>query len=117
MAEIGARIHRVIFQSPGPAVPDGDGGYTQSWIDVSPAAWKVSIRPATAADLERTAAGSVLSMASYLVEGAFHPGVTTASRMVGVSALVAGKVFSIVGVINPELRSVDMVLGAVEVVP
>jgi hypothetical protein len=26
--------HTVTFQNPGPAVPDGDGGYTQSWVDL-----------------------------------------------------------------------------------
>ena len=41
--------HRVLFQNPGPAVPDGDGGYTQSWIDLVPPTWQVSIEPATAA--------------------------------------------------------------------
>ena len=54
---IGDFRHTVFFQKPGPAVPDGDGGYTQSWIDLVPPAWRVSIEPATSADLERVTVG------------------------------------------------------------
>ena len=34
--------HSVLFQNPGPPVPDGDGGFTQSWIDLVPPTWRVS---------------------------------------------------------------------------
>jgi len=54
---IGDFRHVVVFQDPGPAIPDGAGGYTQSWADIAPGTWKVSIRPATVADVERVAAG------------------------------------------------------------
>jgi head-tail adaptor len=114
--------HTVTFQNPGPAVPDGDGGYTQSWVDLVPAdprldglgdgAWRVSITPATARDLERVAAGSVISSASHLVRGDFHPDVTTKTRIV-----FDGRQFSITGKQNPDERNVTMELLAVEVVP
>jgi len=104
--------HTVTFQNPGPAVPDGDGGYTQSWVDLVPASWRVSITPATARDLERVAAGSVISSASHLVRGDFHPDVTTKTRIV-----FDGRQFSITGKQNPDERNVTMELLAVEVVP
>jgi hypothetical protein len=116
MAELGTYDKRVTFENPGPAVPDGDGGYTEGWVPLTPAGWKVRITPATAADLERTAAGSVVSMASHVVEGAWHPGVTTETRMVWIDRARVSHVFSIVGKVNLEMRSVVMVLGAVEVV-
>ncbi len=103
--------HRVLFQNPGPPVPDGDGGYTQTWTDLVPATWHVSIEPATAADLERIAAGTVLSTASHIVKGRHHPGVTTQTRMV-----FSGRTFSITGVANVEERGITMELVAVEVV-
>jgi len=109
---LGDRIHRVTFQNPAPATPDGDGGYLETWADCTPAAWKVAITPATTQDLERVAAGTVISSASHLVEGAFHPQVTTKTRM-----LFAGQTFAITGKVNVDMRSVDMLCGAVEVVP
>jgi head-tail adaptor len=108
---LGDYLHRVVLQRPGPYVPDGDGGSVASWIDLVPAAWKVSITPASAADLERVAPGTVISSASYVVRGYFHPGVTTQCRLV-----LNGRILAITGVVNRELRNVDMECGAVEVV-
>jgi head-tail adaptor len=109
---LGDYVHRVTFQNPGTPAPDGDGGYTETWTDLVPAEWKVSIVPATTQDLERSAAGTVISSASHLVAGYFHPGVTTKTRM-----LFGAHVFAITGVVNVDMRSVDMLCGAVLVVP
>lgn len=111
MTAVGTHRHLVLFQNPGAPVPDGDGGYTQSWTDASPATWHVSIDPATTRDLERVAAGTVLSTASHIVRGRYHPGVTLATRMV-----FGGRTFSITGKANLEERGIDMELVAVEVV-
>jgi head-tail adaptor len=103
--------HSVLFQNPGPPVPDGDGGFTQSWIDLVPPSWRVSIEPATARDLEFVTAGTVLSAATHIVRGDFHPGVTTATRMV-----FDGRQMSITGKQNLEERGITMELVAVETV-
>ena len=112
MSTINAYRHRVLFQTPGPAVPDGDGGYLQTWSDLVPATWQVSIEPATARDLERVAAGTVLSTATHVVTGRYHAGVTTKTRMI-----FGGRTFAITGVANVEERGITMELVAVEVVP
>ena len=52
----GARRHLVTLQAPTTGV-DADGHYTQTWTDLVPPTWFVSIEPATTADLERVAAG------------------------------------------------------------
>lgn len=83
----------VVFQDPSPALPDGAGGYTQTWTDIPPGTWKVSVRPAAAADLERVGAGTVTTQGAALVRGHYHAGVTTKSRM-----LYNGKTWSITGV-------------------
>lgn len=108
---VAARPHRVTLQNPGPAIPDGDGGYTQLWADLVPPALNVSIAPATARDLERATAGTVLSTASHIVRGPFHPQVTTKTRL-----LFNGRIFNVVGDQNLEERSGEMVLVCVEVV-
>lgn len=108
---IGAYRHLVTFQGPSAPVSDGDGGWTTAWSDLDPATWHVSIEPATARDLERVAAGTVLSTASHIVKGRYHSGVTLASRM-----LFNSRTFSITGKANMEERSILMELTAVEVV-
>jgi len=108
---IGDYRHLVLFQTPGAPVPDGDGGFTQSWTDLSPATWHVSITPATTRDLERVSAGTVLSTASHIVKGRYHAGVTTQTRMV-----FGGRTFSITSKANLEERGIWMELVAVEIV-
>jgi head-tail adaptor len=99
------------WQSPGPAVPDGDGGSTQTWFDLAPATTSVKIAPATAVDLERVAAGTVLSTNMYIVTGPYHPQITTQSR-----GLYNGRIFNVTGVANPEERNVETIAICVEVV-
>lgn len=107
---IADRPHRVTLQNPGPAVPDGDG-YTQSWTDLTPPALSVKIAPATQRDLERVIAGTVMSQATHIVTGPFHPQVTTKTRII-----FSGRTFNVVGVADPEEGGVEMVLVCVEVV-
>jgi SPP1 family predicted phage head-tail adaptor len=109
---VAQRPHRVTLQNPGPAVPDGDGGSTLAWTDLVPAAWLCRIAPATARELERVAAGTVLSTNTYIVKGPYRPDVTTASRL-----LFNGRSFSVTSVANVEERSVELVLVCVEIVP
>lgn len=107
----GAYRHLVTFQNPSTPVPDGDGGWTSTWANLTPATWHVSIEPATARDLERVASGTVMATASHIVKGKYHPGVTLETRM-----LFQGRTFSITGKANVEERSITMELIAVEVV-
>jgi len=104
--------HLVSVQRPGPGVPDGDGGTTTSWIDRAPLTWHCSIEPATAKDLERVAAGTVLSTATQIVKGRYRSDLTTQDRL-----LFNGRQLSATGVSNPEERSIELVLVCVEVVP
>jgi len=105
------RPHRVTLQNPASAVPDGDGGFTQTWADLVPPAWTCSLEPATANELERIAAGTVLSLNTYIVKGPYRPDVTTKSRL-----LFNGRSFSVTSVADPEERHVELVLVGVEVV-
>ncbi len=108
---VSRRPHRVTLQNPGPSVPDGDGGYTQSWTDCTPPAMDAEIKTATARDLERVAAGTVLSTATHMVTMPYHPQVRTASRIV-----FNGQFFNVTGVDNPDKRNVETVAVCVEIV-
>lgn len=111
MATIGERVHRVRFEHPGPAIPDGDGGYTQGWVTIDPNPWAVKIRPSTARDLENATAGTTAAAASHIVTGDYHRGVTTQSRMI---RLRDNRVFQIDGVNNDDELDVTMTLFCTE---
>lgn len=108
---LGERNKLVLLQNPGPAVPNGRGGSIPNWIDCTPRSAYVSITPATAKDLERVVAGTVLATATHILEGAYHPQVTTLTRV-----LFGARIFSVQGVANPKEQNVDMVMVCVEVV-
>lgn len=110
---VAARPHRIRLQAPapGPGVPNGDGGYTRTWFDLTPAVVSAKIAPATAADLERVTSGTVLSTASSIVTMPYHPQVTTETRI-----LFNGRALSVTGVSNPEERNVETIALCVEMV-
>jgi SPP1 family predicted phage head-tail adaptor len=107
----GRRRHEAILQNPGTAAADGDGGFTQTYADLSPRTLWVGIEPATALKLERLAAGSSIASATHIVTGAYHAGVTTKTRLT-----VGARTFYVIGVVNPEERNRELVMVCTEVV-
>ena len=78
---VAARPHRVWLQKPGPPVPTDDGGWEQSWIDLSPPRMFSKIEPASAVDMERVFSdGAIISSASHVVKMPFHAAMTTKVR-------------------------------------
>lgn len=109
--EIGRFRHQVTWQNP-TLTDDGDGGTTVAWANLAPSQSRVSIVPATAQSLERTAGGAaVISSATHIVTGRYHAGVTTKTRIV-----FGSRTFQVVSVANIEERSRKMVLLCQEVV-
>lgn len=111
---VGERPHYILLQNPGPVVPDGAGGFTQTWSDLSPASVFAKVAPATAEDLERVAASTTVveAAATHIITMPYHPGVTTKSRVVH-----NGRTFSLSGVSSPEERQQETIAIATEVVP
>ena len=106
----GDRRHLVTFQNPGPIVAQ-----VQTWIDLVPATWNVSLSLLTGDDIGvyvEPAAGTPISSATWLVRGDFHPQVNTRTRM-----WFESQVFAITSVDNVEMRSVDMECRAVQLAP
>lgn len=110
---VGERPHYVLLQNPGPAVPDGAGGFTQTWSDLAaPASVFAKIEPATAENLERVAAGvTVEANATHIISMPFHPSVTTKTRVVH-----NGRTFTVSGVSSPDERQQETIAIANEVV-
>jgi len=106
---IGAKRHRVFLQNPGPPMPDGDGGYTLTWVDLAPAAVNAGIVAAEAQDLERFKAETVVASATKRVDTDYHPQVSLKTRI-----LFGAQVLSIVGVTDPDETHTRLVLLCVD---
>ncbi len=110
--DIGRLNKRVSLANPGTPTADSDGSYTQTFSALTPPGVWAAIVPATARDLERLAAGTVLATATHLVTLRYHSGVTTKTRIT-----FGARLFSVVGVVNPEERNIETIALCVEVVP
>ena len=106
---IGDLRHVGVFQKPGGQIPDGEGGYIDGWIDLTPAPWPVQITPATARDLERSAASTVVATATHLIVTRWRSDLDTSARMT-----FEGRIFSITGIQNVDERDQWLRLTAEE---
>ncbi len=112
MPSVGTYRQLVVLEEPGPLTPDPDGGYTDTWIPLDPTVWACSIQQASARTLEALGAGSVVSQATHLVRGRYHPGITTHTRLT-----FDGRTLSVIYVANRDARSIETDLVCAEVVP
>ena len=113
---IGKRIRRITLDAPGPAIPDGDGGYTQTFTPLNPPTMFAEVKPASTRDLENLVAGTILSTATHLITLPFHPDVTTTTRVQWTDDARRPHVANVTAVINVDERCVELILGATEVV-
>jgi head-tail adaptor len=119
---IGALRHVVIPEEPGPTVPDNEGGFTQTWAALIPATWHCSIVPATVRDLERAASGTVITTASHVITGRYHPQISTKTRLTKGKRNAQGQLtsgsreFQVTGIQNIEEKNEVLVLLCEEVV-
>lgn len=107
----GQRLHRVQLRNPGEPTPDAEGNPVEGWTSLTPAYVFARITPATARDLERVTAGTVLASASHLVTMPYHPQVNTQTEI-----LFNGRILRVSGVQNLEERNVELILACTEIV-
>jgi hypothetical protein len=113
---VGERPHRIRLYNPPAAVPDTDGSYTLTGVPLSPPAVYARIAPASSGDLERIAAGSVVSHATHVINMPFHPQLRTATT---IEFDVPGRTrtFAVIGFGNPDERGIEHLVFATEVLP
>lgn len=113
---IGTLRQVVTLSNPGTPVPDGDGGFTQTYSPLDPAEWRCAIEKASARASERHFAATVTAHASYILRGRFHSGITTQTRMVWVDRAGETHTANVLDVDDTEGAGVETVALVSEVV-
>lgn len=111
LASSGMRRHYVTLANPGTPVSDGDGGATSTPVALTPAGVYAQVTPATARDLERLAAGTIVATGTHVVRMPYHAGVTTQTVVT-----FNGRRLAVTGVSNPEERNRETICVCAEVV-
>jgi head-tail adaptor len=107
---IGSRPHWVTLEDPSTPVSDGDSGLVvPDWTNLVPPSVYAEIKPATARDLERLAVDTTVTTATHVVSFGYHPQVTTNTRIV-----FGSRILAVTGVSNPDERGVETVCVCVE---
>jgi hypothetical protein len=114
--QIGALRQSVTLTGPGSPVPDGNGGFTLVYAPLDPSEWRCAIEKATVQNAEQHFASTVLSRATYIVSGRYHPGIDTKSRMTWVDRSGATHVANVLDVNDTEGAGVETVALITEVV-
>jgi head-tail adaptor len=114
----GERTCEITLQNPGAGVPDGDGGYTESWVDCVPATVYASMQPASARAMEYLGgSSSVQASATHIVRIPFHPQITIHSRVLYRDHGLRDHVLNVAGLVNPEMRERELILFCAELLP
>lgn len=100
----------------GAPTPDGDGGFTYTYADLSPAEWRCAIERASVASAERSFAATVISQATHVFTGRFHSGITTKTRLIWVDRAGATHTANALDVVDVEGAGVLTMVAASEVV-
>jgi SPP1 family predicted phage head-tail adaptor len=111
----GSLRHRVTLGNPGAAVPNGKGGYTQTYTAFGtrlPAA----VEPASVRSLERIMANTTVAMATHVVTIRYLDGVTMQTRVTFHDGNVDRQLY-VCGIQDPELRHETLALACNETMP
>ena len=111
MIKAGQLRHRIALHTP-TNVPDGDGGYTETWTALTPPELWAAIQPATATTLERLVANTVESTATHVVTIRYHDGITPTTRITH-----RGRYLFVRDLVNVDEVGDSMLLACEEVVP
>lgn len=99
-----------------PSITDGEGGYTETFVALSPATVWASIQPAPAREVEELFSNTVAAVTSHLVGVRYHSGITTKTRVTFVDGNSASHALFVRGIQNPDMRSEQLILACEEVI-
>jgi len=117
MMPAGRRTKVVTLENPGDPVPDGAGGYTETWAALDPPTAWVALDALSAADMERVTADTITASGTYTITLPYHPGVTVQTRLTYTDPDRGLRRFQVLGLRDPEEARRELVLVAVEAQP
>jgi SPP1 family predicted phage head-tail adaptor len=108
----GQRRHRLTLEAPGAPVPDGAGGYVETFAPLTPADVWGRVEPLAAGDVERVTGSTVEATVTHLITVPFHPQITVQTRVT-----YHGRLFLVQSVRNLDERNITLELTCEEVLP
>jgi hypothetical protein len=113
----GLRNTLVSMTNPGQRVRNDDGTYDTPRVALTPADVYAAVEPAVPRDLEQLAAGTVLSVGSYLITIPYHPQVSTKTKLSWTDRNGLAHTADATGVTNPDQFQIETLIVAVEITP
>lgn len=101
---------------PDVAVPDGDGGFTTTAARLNPPEWRCSIENASVRASERRFAATVSSIATHIMSGRYHPGITRQTSVEWTDRSGSEHAGNVLDVIDTDGEGVESVILVAEVV-
>ena len=114
---LGALRQAVTLSQPGAPVPDGDGGFTQPYVPLDPPLWWCAIKAVTPRPSESTIGGTVTAHATHIVNGRYHPGITSQTRLVWTDHAAAVHTAEVIDVDDTEGAGIETVAMVTELTP
>lgn len=114
---ISRRQKRIKLMVEGPPEPDGEGGFVRPDVPLDPPDTFGRVRPASLADMEALAAGTVLTQATHVISIPYHAQVTTETILLVENYPNADRRLAVASRGNPDERDVELDLLCTEVVP
>lgn len=117
MIALGRMDKLVTLENPGAPVPDGAGGFTETWAALDPPTMWVHLDSLASADMERQTADTIVASGTHAVTMAYHPGVTVQTRITYTDPDRGARVFQVLGRRDPEEARRELILVAAEALP
>jgi len=89
---------------PGSLQPDGAGGWIEAPTPLTPPTWRCEMHPASVRDLERKTAGAVVTTATFVLTGRYHPQIDTQTTI-----RFQGRTLYVNGVQTPDERRIETI--------
>jgi hypothetical protein len=100
---------------PGPAIPDGDGGFTQARVPLSPSTWRFAIQRASVGMSEKLFGQTVVAHASYIMNGRYHAGIGMQTQVTWTDRGGLVHTANVVDIVDTEGVGVETILLVTEI--